>query len=192
MKTNRVLFDSNFDEKEQIPRDFTVSFEPIEIELKVKTKVSIGGVQMGDVIDDNSYENDGYRFHDVFHYTFAALLGWSPCTRSMMKRKRKSVPVIDSVEDGARATITEESISLMLFSRAKKNSFFSKANRVDSSLLNQIKEMTSTFEVATRSKKEWENAILKSYELFRDLIKHNGGTIHYNMIQQTATFQPLQ
>jgi hypothetical protein len=49
--------------------------------------------------------------------------------------------------------------------------------------------MTSTFEVAARSRKEWENAILKAYELFRELVKHNGGVIHYDMNQQTATFQ---
>lgn len=190
MRTARVLFDSNFDEKEQIPRSFTVSFEPIVINSKAKTKVSIDGVQMGDVIDDNAHEVDGYRFHDVFHYTFAALLGWSPCTRSMMKRKRKSVPAIDEVEDGARATITEESISLIVFNRAKRSDLFSNTNKVSSSLLNLIKEMTSTFEVSARSKKEWENAILKGYSLFRDLVNNNGGLIHFDMIQQTAIFEP--
>lgn len=189
MRTNKLFFDSNFNEGEQIPRNFTVSFESIQMNSKAKTKISINGAQMGDIIDDNSYENDGYRFHDVFHYTFAALLGWSPCTRSMMKRKRKSVSLIDEVEDGARATITEESISLMIFNHAKKTSFFLDAGRVSSALLSQIKEMTSTFEVAARSKKEWENAILKAYELFRELVKHDGGVIHYDMIQQTATFQ---
>lgn len=192
MRSNKLFFDSNFSEGEQIPRNFTVSFESIHVNSKAKTKISVNGVQMGDVIDDNSYENDGYRFHDVFHYTFAALLGWSPCTRAMMKRKRKSAPLIDEIEDGARATITEESISLMIFNRAKTMSFFLDAGRVSSALLKQIKEMTSTFEVAARSKKEWENAILKAYELFRELVKHNGGVIHYDMIQQTATFQQRQ
>jgi hypothetical protein len=188
MKTNKLFFDSNFSEGEQLPRRFTVCFESIRVNTKAKTKISVNGVQMGDVIDDNSYEDDGYRFHDVFHYTFAALLGWSPCTRAMMKRKRKSVPLIDEVEDGARATITEESISLMIFNRAKKTSFFLDAGRVSSALLKQIKEMTSTFEVSARSKKEWENVIVKAYELFRELVKHNGGVIHYDMMQQTATF----
>ncbi len=189
MRNNKLFFDSNFNEGEQIPRSFTVSFESIYLNSKAKTKISVNGIQMGDVIDDNSYEKDGYRFHDVFHYTFAALLGWSPCTRAMMKRKRKSIPLIDEVEDGARATITEESISLMIFNQAKKTSFFLDAGRVSSALLTQIKEMTSDFEVAARSKKEWENTILKAYELFRELTKHDGGVIHYDMIQQTATFQ---
>lgn len=190
MKTDRILFDSNFEEKEQIPRKFTVSFDPLTIDSKAKTKISIDGVQMGDIIDDNSHENDGYRFHDVFHYTFAALLGWSPCTRSMMKRKRKSIPAIDEVEDGARATITEESISLIVFNRAQKSAFFTNTNKVSSSLLNLIKEMTNSFEVSARSKKEWESAILKGYSLFRELVNNNGGVIHFDMIHQTAIFEP--
>lgn len=190
MRTDRIFFDSAFGEKEQIPRSFSVSFEPVVIDSKEKTKVSVDGVQLGDVIDDNAHEVDGYRFHDVFHYTFAAFLGWSPCTRAMMKRKRKSIPAIDEIEDGARATITEESISLIVFNQAKRKAFFSNATKISTSLLNQIKEMTTTFEVSARSAKDWEQAILKGYSLFRELVRHNGGVIHFDMIQQTAVFEP--
>jgi MazG C-terminal domain len=189
MRSDEMLFDSDFDEMEQLPRKFTANFHSIVVGSKSKTRVSINGMQVGDFIDDNSKENDFYRFHDVFHYTFATMLGWSPCTRAMMKRKRKSDPVIDEFEDGARATITEEAISLIVFNIAKQNFFFDKNTSIGSTVLNQIKQMTYPFEVTVRSKKEWQQAILKGYSLFRDLVKHNGGRIHFNMVERTAIFE---
>jgi len=189
MTIERLLFDSSFDEMEQLPRKFTVCFSSVGIGEKTKTRVSINGLQVGDFIDDNSKENDFYRFHDVFHYTFATMLGWSPCTRSMMKRKRKSNPIIDEIEDGARATITEESISLIIFNKAKRSNFFQKNQKVSSSLLNLIKEMTATFEVAVRSKKEWEEAILQGYSLFGELKANNGGKVHFDMLKRSAIYE---
>lgn len=189
MKKNSELFDSNFNEMEQLPRKFTVNFDTVNVGSKTKTRVSINGMQVGDVIDNNSKENDEYRFHDIFHYTFATVLGWSPCTRAMLKRKRKSDPSTDELEDGARATITEEAISLMVFNKAKKKKYFEGDAKISSSLLNQIKEMTSQFEVNTRSKGDWENAILTSYGLFRELTKNNGGKVHFDMLSKTALFE---
>jgi hypothetical protein len=189
MKSDKNFFDTSFDEMEQLPRKFTVNFDSVKVGSKEKTRVSINGIQMGDFIDNNSKENDGYRFHDIFHYTFATMLGWSPCTRAMMKRKRKSNPLVDEIEDGARATITEESISLIIFNKAKQKQFFKEEVKVSPSLLNQIKEMTTPFEVAVRSKKDWENAILKGYSLFRDLVKNNGGKIHFDMLKQSAIYE---
>ena len=185
----KFFFDSNFEEHEKLPREYTVNFNSLKVDSRFKTKVSINGTQIGDIIDDNSEEADSYRFHDVFHYTFATMLGWSPCTRAMMKRKRKSIPAIDEIEDGARATITEEAISLLIFNKAKQKDFFKNQTKISSSLLKQIKELTSTFEVAKRTKKEWEYAILKGYSLFNDLVKNNGGNIHFNMIEKTAIYE---
>lgn len=189
MKTVNPFFDSSFPEMEQIPRNFTVCFDSVPVGKTTKTRVSINGMQVGDFIDDNSLENDSYRFHDVFHYTFATMLGWSPCSRAMMKRKRKSNTIVDEIEDGARATITEESISLIIFNKAKRKDFFKDNLKVSPSLLNLIKEMTSSFEVAVKSKKEWEKAILQGYALFRELVKHNGGKIHFDMLKQSAIYE---
>ena len=56
-------------------------------------------------------------------------------------------------------------------------------------MLTLIKEMTSQFEVSIRSKKEWEGAILTGYSLFRDLVKNNGGKVHFDMLTQSAIFE---
>ncbi len=191
MKTNKQYLDSDFDEMEQLPRKFTVYFSTIKSGAKLKTRVSINGMQVGDVIDDNSKEDDAYRFHDVFHYTFATMLGWSPCTRAMMKRKRKSDPVIDEIEDGARATITEEALSLIIFNEAKNKNYFEDVSKISKSTLRIIKEMTEHFEVKIRTSKEWERAILKGYEVFRLLSNHNGGKVDFDTTKKEISFSSL-
>ena len=182
----RHPFDSDFSSSEQLPLNFSVSF--IEENYKGRLVVRVlynGTTQVGDVLNDNSYDEDFYRFHDVFHYSFAALLGWSPCTRSLLSRKRKSKALVDEVEDGARATITEEAISLMVFNHAKKKRFYSGVHKVPKGLLRTIKNLTQGFEVRMRTTEEWEYAILKAYEAFRTLIFHRGGTVSYDFYANT-------
>lgn len=186
MQTNRehtLLSDC-----EILPQKYSVKFEELNDSSFPKVRVTVDGMQSGDVVDDNAFENDGYRFHDVFHYTFAALLGWSPCVRSMLKRKRKSNVHIDRIEDGARAAITEECISLMIFCNAKQNNYYQDATYVDSYLLNTIKNMTAQFEVKDKTTDDWQQAILKSYEMFRLLNEHGGGTINFDAINKSVSF----
>lgn len=185
--SDSISFDSAFKETEQLPSNFIVKFEELMSNGKESVKVSIDGVQIGDVINDNSYENDYYRYHDIFHYSFATFLGWSPCTRAMLGRKRKSISLIDEFEDGARATITEEAISLIIFNEAKRKKYFERG-KVSNTLLKIIKEMTEPFEVRTRTEMEWKTAILKGYELFRELIDNRGGQIKFIKDKQEAFF----
>ncbi|MCY4561855.1 MAG: nucleotide pyrophosphohydrolase [Flavobacteriaceae bacterium] len=183
-----MFFDSCFPEYEQLPRSFIIDFDTIYRGCKILTKITYGNQQVGDFIDDNSREKDNYRFHDVFHYSFAAVLGWSPCSRSMMKRKRKSNPDIDDFEDGARAIITEEAISLMIFNYAKKRNLLAGDNCIDSKSLEFIKDFTSPFEVSVCTEQDWEKAIFLGYSLFRSLVENNGGRISFDMINKTGTF----
>lgn len=190
---NIIFFDENFKKAEQFPRSFTLKFNEVGINDINEVSVLFNCErQLGDVINDNSYENDFYRYHDIFHYTFATLLGWSPCARAMMKRKRKSNLQYDRVEDGARAIITEEAISIIIFNEAKRKKFFSAANsKVSKTTLKIIKGMTENFEVRIRSVEEWENAIKKSYEMFRLLIKNKGGYVQFDAVQHSIKYFPL-
>lgn len=173
---------------EKLPQQFTVRFRELFQASYPQVKVTFNGDQLGDVINDNYYYNDGYRYHDVFHYTFATLLDWSPCARAMMKRKRKSDPALDRVEDGARAMITEEAISLILFNDARSNDFYQGNKQVDDRILDIIINMTSGYEVATKSKSDWNHAILKSYEMFRLLRDNKGGLISFNAKDKTIEY----
>ncbi|HEV2482772.1 MAG TPA: hypothetical protein VGS79_24070 [Puia sp.] len=186
------FFDSSFNEQEQLPRSFTVTFIEVGEGGKGEVKVVFNGSsQIGDIINDNAYENDFYRYHDVFHYSFATLLGWSPCARAMMKRKRKSSDLMDEIEDGARAAITEEALSMVIFNEAKRKNYFEGISKVSRTTLRFIKEMTENFEVKVRSSREWEGAILKAYEIFRLLIEHGGGKVAFDAVGKTISYSML-
>lgn len=187
--TNR-FFDDEYKSEEQIPRHFSLSFEEIGDTGEVKV-IYNNDKQLGDVINDNSYKNDFYRYHDIFHYSFATLLGWSPCARAMMKRKRKSNVNIDRVEDGARAVITEEALSMIIFNEAKQKNYFKGASKVSRTTLRIIKEMTENFEVNVRTTRDWEFAILKAYEVFRFLIENKGGIVEFDTLNKEITYSSL-
>lgn len=181
-------FDNEFSVEEKLPRKFSVSFQEIE-EERVRVLLN-SSKQVGDIINDNAYKNDFYRFHDVFHYSFATLLGWSPCTRALLKCKRKSQAIIDDIEDGARATITEEALSMVIFNEAKRKNFFKGHHKISKTTLRIVKEMTETFEVSIRTAKEWETAILKSYDIFRLLMKNKGGRVEFNSFEKEIKYFP--
>lgn len=183
----KIFFDSDFPSKEQLPRIFDVDFEESISDSTPKVVMTIESRQIGNILTDNSYVDDGYRFHDVFHFSYVAILGWSPCVRKMLGKKRKSNEKVDEVEDGARAIITEEAASLLIYKYAQENNFFS-GNKVDSILLETITKLVSDFEVKKCSSLDWERAILKGYSAFRQLIKYKGGTIKVDMLNQNLTF----
>lgn len=182
------FYDSEFPITEQLPKVFEINFGTYENDGSVRVTWD-SKKQLGDVIDDNSYESDHYRFHDIFHYTFATILGWSPCARAMMKKKRKSNPIIDRVEDGARAIIIEEAISMVIFREAKKNNFFRKSKRVSKNTLKIVKDMASGLEVKNKTFAEWNFTILKAYEIFRLLVENSGGLVRFDSWERSVTFQ---
>lgn len=187
-----LFFDSTLAEFEQIPRNFTVAFSEVGSNDRAQVRVVVNdSKQLGDIINDNAYKNDFYRYHDIFHYSFATLLGWSPCTRAMMKCKRKSNQSLDEIEDGARAAITEEALSMIIFNEAKRKDFFKNTQKISKTTLRIIKEMTENFEVNVRTTKEWRFAILKAYEVFRLLVENKGGKVEFDANERRIRYSRL-
>jgi len=174
----KMRFDSLFPENERFPSQFTVEFTETRENASVKMRAFIDACQVGDDLTDNSYSSDGYRFHDVFHFAYAAILGWSPVTRQILgRRKRRSDSKVDEVEDGGRAKAIEEGISALVFGYAKDHSFLEGVNTLDYQLLRTIKNMTSHLEVSQCSLGEWEKAILEGYSVWRQVEKNRCGNI---------------
>ena len=154
-------------------------------------------LQLGDPLTDNSHEVDDYKFHDVFHMSFFAFLGWSPVLRSLMKRKRKSQQNIDEVEDGARATIMEEAISAFVFRKKRDGSLTYSIDsevKVEFEVLDFIKQAIYGFEVSKVSLQRWQAAIIVGCKIFDELAKSgvNGGVILIDVNSDTPlVFQPL-
>jgi NTP pyrophosphatase (non-canonical NTP hydrolase) len=169
-------YDAAFPTNEQLPLAMRVDFieEPGTSDTKLILRYN--GAVIGDPLTDNSHISDGYRYHDVFHLSCGILLGWSPVLRRILNCKRKSVPRIDKVEDGARALVTEEGVSAVVFGHARDYSMFAQSTAIDYELLRTVKGMTRPFEVQSRSLADWQNVILSSFRVWREMVMHRGGT----------------
>lgn len=188
--TKRRFLDSDFPRGEKLPRTFTIELrEETGEDGRPKCVAIYKGRRLGDFLTDNAYEDDAYRFHDVFHYSYAAVLGWSPLLRRLMKRKRKSAARVDEVEDGARAIITEEAVSAIVFEHARVHSFYDKIKTVDFELLRTVKTITSHLEVGRCSYLDWECAILSGYSVWRQVKKCRGGVVLADLRKRTLGFQ---
>jgi len=173
----RRQFDASFGEKERLPRQMLVELREVSYEGKTRLRMELDGVQLGDDLTDNSDDQDGYRFHDVFHLSYVAVLGWSPVLRKLLQRKRKSSPAIDEVQDGGRAQVIDEGIAALVFEYAKHHSWLYGVGQIDYQLLRTIKGLTSFLEVGERSAAEWQSAIFQGFDVWREVVKHSGGLI---------------
>lgn len=182
------LLDESSPEHEQFPRLFRIEFGEETTAKGVRVTMARNRNRIGDSLSDNAPDDDGYRFHDVFHLSYAAILGWSPIMRSLMKIKRKSDPAVDDVEDGARAKIIEELVSQLVFTYARSHNFLEGVTRLDYHLLKTIHSLVADREVRIRSLAEWELAILKGYEVWRAVRSNRGGTVEVDLLQRKIAF----
>lgn len=183
----RTLLDEGFPPEEQLPRRFTVRFADRDNTVRVY----VDDEQVGDPIRDNSYQETLYRYHDIFHLAYAAMLGWSPAFRNILKRKRKSDPTIDEVEDGGRAQVIDEAIAALVFAEAQAHSFYDGVTHVDLTVLRAIKLLTRDLEVSCRSMYEWEEAILRGFDVWREITARGGGEVDCDLLEGTIEAREL-
>jgi NTP pyrophosphatase (non-canonical NTP hydrolase) len=170
-------FDADLAESERFPRRMVVRLTEEQGPMGPRVRMTVDGEEIGAPLGDNAYDPDGYRFHDVFHLAYAAVLGWSPNVRGFLKRKRKSDPLIDDVEDGGRARMIEEGVSAIAFDYGRAHNFLEGVTEVDYALLRTIRSMTSHLEVGNASAADWEHAILSGFAVWRQVLANKGGEI---------------
>lgn len=182
-------FDKDFPDYERLPREADIRvLEHKNGSSQSEVILRFNDLNIGDRLTDNSYGDDGYRFHDAFHLAYAVVLGWSPVSRSILRRKRKSDPVIDEVQDGARAAIMEEAISHIVFDYARGHSMLDGLSELDLGLLKLIQRMTRGLEVEECSMIEWQRAILVGYSAFRQLRENRGGWLFLNAEERSLLY----
>jgi NTP pyrophosphatase (non-canonical NTP hydrolase) len=183
-----ALYDDAFDDDEKFPREIRIAFKEKDIRGKKFVIQKCNDINVGDRLTDNRANEDDYRFHDVFHISFAAILGWSPVLRALLKLKRKSDDTIDETQDGARAIIAEEGISNWIFSQGLRHNLFEGVNSLDFAMLKTIKDMVRGYEVETRPLWMWEHAILRGFHIFRALKDARGGVVVADLKSRTIEF----
>ena len=175
------FFDGEYPINEQLPRLLKIQIKEEADARTVSMTILPGNNRIGAPITDNAYQDDGYRFHDVFHLAYMAVLRWSPVMRSFLKCKRKSNARVDEVEDGARAGIIEELITAYVYNNAATRKYYEGIKHLDTELLSNIKRLVSGFEVVACRTQDWENAILQGYAAFRHLRSKGSGIFELNL-----------
>jgi hypothetical protein len=189
------IFDSHYGEAERLPRQLRIHIAEIPDVDATSTLSRVlpiwDGRPCGDVLSDNAYDDDGYRYHDAFHLAYVTVLGWSPVVRALLGRKRKTTPRIDEVEDGGRAIAIEEGLSLFVFEAASRAGYYEAVNRVDSNVLHLCRRLTAKLEVGVCTSREWERAILDGYSTWRLLRKHGHAAVHCDLDTRILSARPL-
>lgn len=185
--------DANAEPQEQLPRDLFV--EIFERQVRGQTYVfqRCNGINIGDRLTDNVMRADDYRFHDVFHFAYVAVLTWSPVIRALFRLKRKSAPKIDEAQDGARAILIEEGVTTWVFGQAVNLNFFMDMKRGDLpfGLLKHVRQFVAGYEVDRCPLWLWEEAILQGYDAFRFLREHRRGRLHIDMNSRQLSIEAL-
>lgn len=185
--------DANAEPEERLPRQLTI--EIFERDVRGRTYVfqRCNGINIGDRLTDNAMTADDYRFHDVFHYAYVAVLGWSPVIRALFRLKRKSAPKVDEAQDGARATLIEEGITTWIFGQALELDLFAgmKPGDLPFDLLKHVRGFVSGYEAERCPLWLWEEAILQGYAAFRFLREHRRGRLLLDLQTHQMTIEPL-
>lgn len=174
-------FDADFPDTERLPRSGDLEFRATASPIgRAAVEIFLNGEKKGDLLTDSSNVDDGYRFHDVFHLAYATILGWSPVMRALLKCKRKSDPAVDENEDGGRGIVVEEGVAALIFAYASEHNYLDGISRIDFQFLETIQLLVADKEVGVRSAANWEQAILAGFDMFRQLLEHGGGTVHFD------------
>lgn len=187
------LFDGEDGSAEQLPRTLDITFtesvdhnrgaEPVRV-----VRIYRGTDTVGDPLDDNSDDDDEYRYHDIFHLAHMAVLGWSPVMRSLLRVKRSTNRDKDRIQDGGRAIAVEEGLSAYVFSAARAHSFFRTSTTIPTEIIKACRSMTAHLEVSRRSAQDWEFAILNGYRVFTLLTENRGGTVHLDLNDRALSY----
>jgi len=181
-------FDFGFHEDERLPEKFEIL---IKQRSNGQSCLQWNGVFIGDPLTDNIGDPDGFRFHDIFHFSHAAILHWSPTFRALIKHKRKSDRAIEEAQDSGRAIVVEEGLTAWLFARSKDLNLFDNQTSVSFDLLKTVHQFVRGYEVEACPLKLWEDAILQGYKVFRQVRAHQGGIITGCRKDRTLAFRPI-
>ncbi|MEV4708626.1 hypothetical protein [Actinoplanes sp. NPDC049316] len=206
-------FDADYPEAEQLPRRLTIRFDEeigpsgrriVTATLTSTQPATAGGSaartgaqplqpgdRLGDPLTDNAHRPDGYRFHDAIHFGFLAVLGWSPNLRALLRRKRKSDPMVDECEDGARAIFTEEGLAAILARLAETRIGFRRYHAVTSDIVDLARAATAGLEVARAPGWLWRQAIWQGFRAMDQLVMHGGGLLIADLDARELTFQAV-
>ncbi|XZV48350.1 hypothetical protein ACT42S_17920 [Acinetobacter baumannii] len=182
-------FDYTFPEDEKFPDKIKIEFVQ---RSSGRIHMKYGDVFLGDPLTDNHKDRDNYRYHDVFHISYTAILHWSPVFRALLKRKRKSKPDFDENEDSGRTIVVEEGISAWIFNQAKEYNYFVNQKDISTKLIKNVQLFVKGYEVENCPPALWKKAIYEGFKVFRELTAHKVGIINIDLIERSIEFEKIK
>ena len=185
--------DDSAEPEERLPRNLYVDVFERSVRGQTYVFQRCNDVNIGDRLTDNAMAADDYRFHDVFHYAYVAVLSWSPVIRGLFRLKRKSEPKIDEAQDGARATLIEEGVTTWIFGQAVELDLFAnmEIGHLPFDMLKHIRQFVAGYEAEQCPLWLWEEAILQGYAAFRFLREYRRGRLHIDMTNHRLSIETL-
>jgi NTP pyrophosphatase (non-canonical NTP hydrolase) len=185
--------DEDAPDHEKLPRRLTIDVFERDVGGKTYVFQQCNGINIGDRLTDNATEPDDYRFHDVFHYAYCAVLTWSPVVRALLRLKRKSEPQVDEVEDGARAVLIEEGVASWIFGQAKRLDLLAgiRHGELSFDILKAVRQFVAGYEAEQCPLWLWEDAILQGFKAFRFLKERRRGRLYIDMLKRELTVGEL-
>lgn len=175
---------------EQLPRRLVAEVGDVQAVPYRRTRLRIDGLDVGDVVDDNSWADDGYRHHDLFHLANLAVLTWSPVMRAMLDRKRRSDPDLKRVEDGARSQDIEEAVVTRIFLDVMRRfPTFESADLLSAEAIADIRFETRMLEVSGARDSDWQR--VATVGLYAMLVMQTASTVRFEVDMCTATVLPV-
>lgn len=168
----------------EIPRKFEVVITEAFKDGRFVAKSFYKEKPFGNDLTDNNYVDDGYRFHDIFHLAYAAVLGWSPLVRNFIGCQR------NIYDDSLAAIKIEEMISAVVFALSEPD-FYKNNKNVKKKILTTIQKFITTLEVKDRSFQEWEKAILVGFDAWHKIRKYRRGIVKVNLNRKTLEVIPF-
>jgi NTP pyrophosphatase (non-canonical NTP hydrolase) len=210
------VFDADFPDHERFPRRLVVAFAeqaltsgraaamltlvvvepntfpdgPVHRDDGKVVGYQVGG-GLGDPLTDNSRRVDAYRYHDAIHLGFLAVLNWSPTTRALLRVKRRSNPIVDECEDGARAIFAEEGLAAILSRLAVRRTAFLSETSIDGEVIDVARAATVDLEVEALPAWLWRRAILQGFRALHDLAANEGGYLIVDLDQRSLTYRKV-
>lgn len=189
------LPDDEFPVAQQLPRQFEIVFHPEptdEDTAPPKVQCYWNGRKIGDPLDDNAIDDDGYRYHDAFHLAYVVFLGWSPVLRKWLVDEKRD-PAIDRVRDGGRAKVYEEAIAIMVYTHAAGVGWFRNSDQeVDYSILKLIGQLTADVEeLQGVTMHQWATAIKQGFAVWNELCDNEGGMVIGDLNEPRLSYRPL-
>lgn len=200
------IFDTGYPDRERFPRRLAVDFQQqLDHHGRLVVRATLADLepfrgpawepsnvgQLGDALTDNARHLDGYRFHDAIHLGFLAVLGWSPNLRALLRRKRKSDPLVDECDDGARAIFAEEGLAAVLARLAETHNGFRTYESVTRDAIEVARATTVGLEVYDVPGWLWRRAIFHGFRAMEALVRRGGGRLVADLDARSLTFQPV-